>query len=55
MLINYVNAHQVFILGGYSWDAHSFQENVQAYDIENDSWELLKNKLPEPMTGWVSI
>ncbi|ESN98498.1 hypothetical protein HELRODRAFT_84578 [Helobdella robusta] len=46
---------KVFILGGYSWDAHSFQENAQSYNIETDSWELLKNKLPEPMTGLPSI
>lgn len=46
--------NKIFILGGYSWDAHSFQDSVQAYDLENDSWEMMKTKLPEPMTGVVA-
>ena len=45
---------KIYILGGYSWDAHSFQDTVQGYDLETDTWELMKTKLPEPMTGVVA-
>ena len=27
---------------------------MQGYDLEADSWELMKTKLPEPMTGVVA-
>lgn len=30
------------------------QDTVQSYDLENDTWELMKTKLPEPMTGVVA-
>lgn len=45
---------RIYVLGGYSWDAHSFQDTVQGYDLDSDSWELMKTKLPEPMTGVVA-
>ena len=45
---------RIYILGGYSWDAHSFQETIQVFDLEKDQWELLDVKLPEPMTGLVA-
>ena len=44
----------VFILGGYSWDLHSFQETIQRYDLEDDKWQVMSLKLPEPMTGLVA-
>ena len=42
---------RVYILGGYSWNGHSFQDIVQCYDIEEDEWSVLDLKLPESMTG----
>ena len=42
---------RLFILGGYSWNQHSFQEIIQCYNLSKDAWELLDLKLPEPMTG----
>ena len=42
---------RVYILGGYSWNGHSFQDIVQCYDIEDDEWSVLDLKLPESMTG----
>ena len=32
----------------------SLQDTVQGYDLECDNWELMKTKLPEPMTGVVA-
>ena len=46
--------NKIFILSGYSWDAHSFHETIQMYDLDTNAWELSKNKLPEPMTGVVA-
>ena len=45
---------KLYILGGYSWDAHSFQETLQSYDMEADTWQLMETKLTEPMTGVVA-
>ena len=45
---------RIFILGGYSWDQHSFQETIQCYDLEEDRWQVMGLKLPEPMTGLVA-
>ena len=45
---------RIFILGGYSWDLHSFQETIQRYDLEEDKWQVMSLKLPEPMTGLVA-
>lgn len=45
---------KIFILGGYSWDLHSFQDTIQCYDLESDQWEVLDLHLPEPMTGVVA-
>jgi len=30
------------------------QDTVQGFDLESDTWELMKTKLPEPMTGVVA-
>jgi len=45
---------KIYILGGYSWDAQSFQDTIQCYDLEKDSWSVVDSKLPEPMTGVVA-
>ena len=46
--------NQLFILGGYSWNMHSFLDLVQCYDLDKDKWETLDVRLPEPMTGGVA-
>lgn len=46
--------NKIYILGGYSWDAHSFQDTIQAYDLDSNTWEIVTTKLPEPMTGVVA-
>jgi N-acetylneuraminic acid mutarotase len=46
--------NKIYILGGYSWDAHSFQDTIQSYDMDDNAWEIVPTKLPEPMTGVVA-
>lgn len=46
--------NQLYILGGYSWNMHSFLDLVQCYDLDKDKWETLDVRLPEPMTGGVA-
>ena len=31
-----------------------FQDTIQCYDLEKDSWSVVDSKLPEPMTGVVA-
>ena len=47
---------RLYIVGGYSWNSHSFQRFIQAYDIREDRWRHLNSNmmLPEPMTGVVA-
>ena len=45
---------RLYILGGYSWDAHSFQDIVQCYNLDVDDWRPTDAVLPEAMTGVVA-
>ena len=47
-------ANKVYILGGYSWDIHSFQDIIQGFDVEKEVWEETDVVLPEAMTGVVA-
>ena len=46
-----VSQDRLYILGGYSWNQHSFQDIIQCYDMKADGWEVCETGLLEPMTG----